>query len=67
MGELFYQTCVNAKVAQAHSGLLQVNSYVTLLFSPCTQLCRTGSAVVFFERQPDVVAATYGQGAVFHN
>ena len=35
VAEPFYQTCVDANVAQAHSGRLQVNSYVTLLVSPC--------------------------------
>lgn len=33
VAERFYQTCIDAKVAQAHSGILQVNSCVTLLVS----------------------------------
>ena len=36
----FYQTCAEANVAQAHSGRLQVNSYVTLQVSPILQFAK---------------------------
>ncbi len=35
VADLFYQTFIDAKVAQAHSRLLQVNSCVTLQLSAC--------------------------------